>query len=109
MKVSEKQIEKMKILFNEGKKFREIGRKLNLSYNTVIYHLFPERRIKTINKNKTWFKNLPKEKRQTIAKKYSDYRLEWTKNKYHKDEKFRKERQDYQKKYYYKTREKKNE
>lgn len=81
----------MKALLEEGKTYREIAKRFNISITTVIYWIKPEYRINHINRGINRWKNLTKEqKKKSYEKKTKGYMSRYIKNRYHSDPEFRK-------------------
>jgi len=97
MKLTKKQINRIKGLREEGLKVSEIAEKLDLNYSTVHYHLNSEKRKQDTRR---YWNKLPKEKQRQIRKRYNPYQKEYQRNKYQKDKNFRKKKIEYSKKYY---------
>lgn len=89
MKLTKEQIDKIKELKNKGITYKKIAEELNVSVQTINYHLNAKTRDYLISKSKEFYKNLPLEKRRELAKKHIPYQRVYQKNKYHTNELFR--------------------
>lgn len=97
-KIKEKELKIMKELLKDGKSVPQISKIIGFNTTSIYYNLFPDKREQYKIKQRKWFKNLSKERKQEIARKKKDYINEWIKNKYKNDEKFREKIKEYNKK-----------
>jgi len=102
MKLTKKQIEKIRELSKEGKSQTEISRMMNIPPSTIRYWMNEEARVDNIERAKGWYKNQSEDKRTEMNLKKKDYRQNYYKQKYWKDEEYRKKRIEYSKKYNHK-------
>ena len=88
-KVTEEQVEEMKILRNEGKKFIEIAGILKLNPNTIKYHTSENFRERLRIYNRERYKKMSKEQKEFYLKKRKEYQRNYHRHRYNTDEKFR--------------------
>lgn len=92
MKITEEQKKKIKELRVKGKLIKEIAITLNLTSGIVLYWLNEEYRIKKKELGKSYYKNLPKEKKKEFSDNRKSYRTEYYRKRYNTDEEYRKRR-----------------
>ncbi|HJX50990.1 MAG TPA: hypothetical protein VJ438_06015 [Candidatus Nanoarchaeia archaeon] len=91
MKLTKKQIEKIRELSEKGKKQMEIAEIMKVSQWTISYWLGNDDKRKEISqKNVELFRKKPKSERQKIYKRRLEYIKGWRRKKYHTDDVFRK-------------------
>ena len=81
--------EKAKKLFT-GKNYTEVGKILSFSAETIKYHLIEYYRKDKIERIKRYYKNLSSEEKRKIKKKFQPYLSKYIKDRYNRDEEFRK-------------------
>lgn len=89
MKLTKKQIEKIKEMKAEGISEYVIADKFKVNQRTINYHTNEQSKKNTIQAAIKRFKNLPFKKRQEIYQKRKEYQREYRKRRYHNDPKFR--------------------
>ena len=99
-KLTKEQIEEMKKLYASGMKPRQVALRLGVNPTTAMYHLFPEKRLKYIAKQKKYYQSLSPEKKTEIYLRYKAYVLDWQNKRYHSNNAFKLERLHNSKKQY---------
>lgn len=99
-KLTNKQIKKIKELFNKGEKVRAIAKIFKVNPSTISYWINDERRKQRLRKNYESFKSKSLEERRKIYKKRLPYLRDYQKKRYNSDEKFREKKKSYVKNYY---------
>ena len=80
----------MKKMKEDGLSYRNIGKTMRLSENTVIYHLDPKQRKKIIRGAEKSYEKMTLEQRKEKTKKHIPYVREYLRKRYNEDEIFRK-------------------
>ncbi len=89
MKLTKKQLDKIKKLFSRGKTIKEISKKLGINESMARYHLDENTRKKTIKRMKERYKNLPEKEKKELSEKTRGYRVGYYYNRYHTNPKYR--------------------
>jgi predicted DNA-binding protein YlxM (UPF0122 family) len=88
-KVTKKQEEEMKRLYQKGLKLTEIAKKFSVCESTVSYHVNEEYRKNRIKKIVDAFRNKPKEEKSRIYAQRREYLRNYQHRRYNTDKKFR--------------------
>ena len=108
MKLTKKQINKIKELRNEGEKVENIANKFNTTKSTITYWTNDESRRKSNQRDIEKFKKLTLKERQEIYKQRLPYLTDYQFKRYHEDKAFREKKMKCSERYY-KEKVKKNE
>jgi len=100
MKLTKKQIKKIRTLIKKGVKLREIAMKLKINVTTVSYHANEETRLKRIKQAMDSHKNKPLKERQKVYKKRLPYLRSYQKRRYNEDGDFKEKKKKSSRNYY---------
>lgn len=89
MKITNKQKKQIQQLKKLGLTSYEVSQKLEIPQSIIWYWWSEETRKTRIEGAKRYYKNLPKEKKKQIARRYSSYISSYMKDRYNTDEVFR--------------------
>lgn len=89
-KLDDEDIKEMKRLKETGLSYKLIGRLFNVSMNTAIYHLKSDEKDKKRQYRNKVYQSLTKEEKRERAIKNQGYLSEYIKDRYNKDDEFRK-------------------
>ena len=91
------EITELKELRKQGMTQIELAKKYNTSLGTIGYHTNESVRLKRINYSKSYYRNLPIERKKELNKKKKEYLKNYSKNRYHADKEYRDKILNYQK------------
>lgn len=100
MKLTNKQINKIRELYKKGMSCRDIASKLELEITIIYYYKDEETTKKRIKQITESFRKKSNEEKQKIYKKRLPYLRKWQRNKYRTDGEFRLKKLEKSKDYY---------
>ena len=89
MRITKEQVVEMKKLMENGKKYSEIAKQMEISPVVVAYHLDKKYKIKLIERARKYRDKMSDEEKKRIYESQKDYRKKYFKDRYHSDEEFR--------------------
>ena len=101
MKLTKKQINKIRELRNQGEKVEDIAKEFNTTKSTITYWTNEESRRKSNQRDINKFKKLTLKERQEIYKKRLPYLTDYQRKRYNQDGVFREKQKKRSNEYYH--------